>query len=161
MQKNAGLNRGELKSLYSNARTKMVEHGYIVMHIGADNPGDIFHYTTGFSNFGFPEVILTGPLAPSAVEAAFRIVFDRWKGGNDFPRNENVVIGDLVVGDEPCQWMIRTPTTPNLQASQYQAMTRQLCDKPSAPVQLLWPDTYNRLPTHEDYDNERFNQPLL
>jgi len=132
------------------------EHGWFCTHVGADDEGPGFSYTTGFQHsLGAPEIIVFA-MKPEIAHAVLWDIFQDLQGGASFPTGQrlNSVFANLeavflpVDGDAYedhlgwSRWFYRGDDWPCLQ--------------------LIWPDRDGRFPWEPDFDPAFVdNQPNL
>lgn len=120
-------------------------------------------YTIGLSNQGLPEIILIG-VASETLHGIINELGANWKAGTSPLVGKHTSLAKLCDGSELV--METVPVESDAALVEYMFQRANVEEKLTPPypfetVQLLWPDTRNKLPTEDGYDAARFPQALL
>jgi len=138
-------------ALVGNALAQIAMGRWAVTGIYGDADTTPFAYTTGLTEFGRPELVITG-IAPAPACRILNAAGHRITAGAAFSPGDTV---DRVLAEPYLPYVLPVVDDAEL------TVTRLLYGPDVEALQLVWPDRYGHYPWEPEFTIDRDQQPLL
>lgn len=140
--------RARMAQFLADTRQRIAESQWVVMNIfpTEQDPGTMFHYTVGLSQYGLPELEMTG-LPPEVAGSILNGLGQQMLDSEAYTHGQRLA-GHLSDG----KFDLVLIEADNIHHDEYPtAMARLLYGEDIKVLQAVWPDDENRFPWDEGY----------
>lgn len=142
------------QEFFTRVHDSIIKHGWHFMFVGAADDGSFPHfgYTIGQDRAERSDFIIVGGMDPETMHSVANTIITENR-----PLVPGEILEDVIGGG----LMLAVRAVDHKKVWEYMTVTKIMALHQPTAVQIVWPDPEGRFPWDEDYDQEKYFQPLL